>query len=72
VDEKYEIEALRDLQNEPPRYVIDSAVYEPDSLKADNYYPARIKEFIDDNYDYIGRLYFADLYRLREPSAPDG
>ena len=72
VDEKYEIEALRDLQDEPPRYVIDSAAYEPDSLKAENYYPARIKEFVDENYDYIGRLYYADLYRRREPSAAVG
>ncbi|MCH8814742.1 MAG: glycosyltransferase family 39 protein [Chloroflexi bacterium] len=71
-DEKYEIEALGDLQNQPPLYIIDSAAYESDSLKAENYYPVRIKEFVDKNYDYLGRLYYADLYRLREPSASDG
>jgi len=64
VDEKYEIEALADLQNESPLYVIDSAVHEEDGLRDADYYPVSIKRFIDENYEYIGRLYYADVYRL--------
>jgi hypothetical protein len=72
VDEKYEIEALRDLQNEPPLYVIDSAVYEEDGLRDANYYPVLIKRFIDENYEYIGRLYYADIYRLANTESEVG
>lgn len=72
VAEKYELEALADLQNEPPLYVVDSAVYESGNLKAENYYPVRIKAWIDENYDYLGRLYYADLYRLKGQDGVDG
>jgi hypothetical protein len=70
VDEKYESAALADLQRKPPLYVVDSAAYEPGIFSAENYYPARIKEWVDENYDYVGRLYYADLYRLK-PEAND-
>ena len=65
VDEKYEMAALADLQREPPLYIVDSAAFEPGIFDADNYYPVRIKEFVDERYDYVGRLYYADLYRLK-------
>lgn len=67
VDRKYEEEALSDLRETPPLVIIDSAVYEKDSPRATNYYPVLIKQFIDENYDHIGRFYYADLYRLRSP-----
>ncbi len=79
--EKYELEALIALQNEPPRYVVDSAVYEAGNPKAgdltgqvqfDNYYSVRIKAWVDENYDYVGRFYYADLYRLKPLDDTDG
>lgn len=60
----YEEEALADLARTPPAIIIDSAAYEPDPRATSNYYPALIKEWIDENYDYLGRFYYADLYRL--------
>ncbi len=68
VDPKFEQEALRDLQARNPLYIVDSARYEPKAWDASNYYPTRIKSFIDANYDFVGKVYYADVYRLK--SAP--
>lgn len=66
VDRKHEEAALADLRRTPPRIVIDSAAHERQSRRASNYYPVLIKGFIDENYDYLGRFYYADLYRLKD------
>jgi 4-amino-4-deoxy-L-arabinose transferase-like glycosyltransferase len=53
------IEALR---RERPAYIIDSIqppLFEPGQR------PPAFQKLLDDEYEYEGRLYFADLYRLR-------
>jgi 4-amino-4-deoxy-L-arabinose transferase-like glycosyltransferase len=65
VDRKYEEEALNDLKARPPVIVIDSAIREREPKETVNYYPVLVKEWIDENYEYLGRLYYADLYRLK-------
>ena len=65
VDRKYEEEAIRDLEAHPPAYIVDTAVYEPDTVAA-NYYSQPIKDWIAAHYDRFGKLYYADIYRLKE------
>ena len=42
------------------------AAHEREPNETVNYYPLLIKDWIDENYDYIGRFYYADLYQLRD------
>lgn len=65
ISNKFEEEAIRELAANRPVYIFDSAVHEPDDWLA-NYYSEAVKRFIEANYDYVGKLYYADLYRLRE------
>lgn len=71
VNRGFEDEAIRDLAESRPLYILDSAVYEPDDWLA-NYYSEPVKEFIEANYEYVGRLYYADVYQLREQVHPAG
>ena len=63
VDRSLEQEALSELQRNKPIYIIDSARYEPESVF--DYYAVEIKAFIDEHYDYVGKIYYADVYRLK-------
>ena len=65
VDAQYEAEALADLEANPPAMIVDSARYEPDDRIESAYYAESIKEFIDDSYEYLGKFYYADIYRLK-------
>ncbi len=68
-DSAYIREAVHDLEMQPPRYIIDSASY--DGWMKDHYDPAPIFSFISARYDYVGKIYYADVYKLREvTSAP--
>jgi len=63
VNRDFELEAVADLEKNKPLYVIDSARYEPATDTLD-YYPIEIKRFVDQHYEYLGKLYYADIYRL--------
>ena len=54
------------LRLERPAYIIDS-VQPPLFLPGPR--PASLKRLLDDDYEYVGRLYFVDLYRLKKDSA---
>ena len=58
------IEALRQAK---PVYVIDSAL-PPLFEDYAQYHPPAFQSFLSENYDYVGRVYFADVYRLKEGS----
>ncbi len=61
--DKYIAEALDDLNSNPPLYIVDSASLERPS--AVNYYAEDIGRWISAYYDYVGRVYYADVYKLR-------
>ena len=63
VNHDFELEAVADLENNKPLYIVDSARYEPETDTLD-YYPIEIKRFVDRHYEYLGKLYYADIYRL--------
>jgi 4-amino-4-deoxy-L-arabinose transferase-like glycosyltransferase len=65
LDKKYESEALRDLAADPPALVVDSAKYEGNK-HAMNYYSEPIHDWIAANYDYVGFIEFADVWRLKQ------
>lgn len=65
VNGAFEDEAVRDLAKNKPVYIFDSAIYEPDGWLA-NYYSEPVSDFIKANYEYVGKVYYADVYRLRE------
>ncbi len=60
---------IGDLEETKPVYIIDS-LQAP--LFKDWYesHPAEFTEFLDAHYDYVGRIYFADVYRLEGYSGP--
>ncbi len=71
-DQRYADEALRDIESRPPKYIIDSARFDP--WEPGRYDASAIRAFIADRYEYVGKVYYADLYRLRdltESQAPD-
>lgn len=56
---------LADLDRAKPRYIIDTQwpFYEVGVML---FYPFEFRPFLDENYDYIGRLHYADIYRLKD------
>lgn len=69
-DERNLTELLVDLRAERPKYIIDSALA-PLFEDYDESHPPAVMEFIENNYRYIGQIYFADVYEL-EPNARPG
>jgi len=65
INANFEDEAIRDLNERKPLYIFDSAIYEPDDWLA-NAYPEKVKKFVDENYEYVGKIYYADMYRLKD------
>ena len=64
-DDKTLVETVDLLRVERPAYILDSAL---PPLFPPGPRPQVLKDLLDDDYEYIGRLYFADLYRLKEDS----
>ncbi len=62
-NEEYIGQALTELNADPPLYVIDSAINEEWSEQ--KRYTTEIKEWIIANYDYVGEVFYADVYKLR-------
>jgi hypothetical protein len=61
-------EALASLEAEKPVIILDTVpIFEDGDWE--EFHPQRVLDFFAANYDYVGRVYFADVYRLREPGA---
>ncbi|MEX0683104.1 MAG: glycosyltransferase family 39 protein [Dehalococcoidia bacterium] len=58
--------ALADLKANPPLFVIDSATYE--KANQFTYYPQDLMAWVRGNYDYLGKMFYADVYRLKDGS----
>ena len=68
-DESLVGDTLQDLQERPPTLVIDSARYgPPDKHRYDR---SGFDELLADRYEYLGKMYYADVYRLKEGAASD-
>lgn len=63
-DERNLQEMLVDLRAARPKYIIDSAKL-PLHKDYDESHPLALMRFIESNYDYIGQIYFADVYELK-------
>lgn len=63
LDEKYERQAVEQLSESPPAYVIDSAIYERKTEL--NYYSEPVHQWVEQNYDYVGKIHYADIWRLK-------
>jgi hypothetical protein len=63
-DSDYVVEAERELRANPPKFVIDSARYDP--WTPGQYDSSTLRSFIADRYEYVGKIYYADVYRLRQ------
>ena len=55
---------LADLRHERPKLIIDSAL-EPLFADYRESHPAELMAFVDEHYEYEGRVYFADVYTLK-------
>jgi hypothetical protein len=64
LDESYEQEAIDELTASPPIYIADSAVYE--EANPLNSYSETVSDWVNENYDYVGKVYFADVYKWKE------
>jgi 4-amino-4-deoxy-L-arabinose transferase-like glycosyltransferase len=61
--DSYVDEAIAELAAKRPSYVVDSAIYE--EWAEGKVYTQRIKDWIVQNYDYVGKVYYADVWRLK-------
>jgi len=66
VDKTLMAKALTDLNQNKPKLVIDSARYE--TWREIRYDRTPIDDFLRINYEYLGKAYYADIYRLRPSS----
>ncbi len=64
VDKGLVPKALAELERNKPIYIIDSARYE--TWRERRYYPPEIEAFIEEHYHYAGKVYYADVYRLKD------
>jgi 4-amino-4-deoxy-L-arabinose transferase-like glycosyltransferase len=64
-DETTLAETVEVLRFERPAYILDSTL---PPLFPPGPRPQVLTELLDEDYEYIGRLYFADLYRLKKDS----
>ena len=63
-DERNLPKVMKELRTSMPAYIIDSA-QPPLFQDWKKYHPAAFMEFLDKHYEYAGRIYFADVYRLK-------
>lgn len=70
-DENALAETLDILRQDPPLYIIDSV--QPPLYELSERSPS-FNAFLRERYEYVGHIYFADVYRLRDapPEAPSG
>jgi 4-amino-4-deoxy-L-arabinose transferase-like glycosyltransferase len=67
-DDTFE-EAMSDLRGSPPTLIIDSLSVDLVGNRAGDL-PAEFTQFLYQNYDYVGRLHYAQLYRLKDSRHP--
>lgn len=65
IDNSLVDDALRDLAQRMPAYIVDSARYE--TYKTPQYDRSRFEMFFAEHYEYLGKIYYADVYRLKSP-----
>jgi 4-amino-4-deoxy-L-arabinose transferase-like glycosyltransferase len=68
-DESLVEDTLKELKEETPTFVIDSARYGPP--RKHRYDRSGFDQFLADRYEYLGKMYYADIYRLKEEAASD-
>jgi 4-amino-4-deoxy-L-arabinose transferase-like glycosyltransferase len=68
-DESLVEDTLKDLQKEPPAFVIDSARYGPPRYH--RYDRSGFDQFLAERYEYLGKMYYADIYRLEDKGTSD-
>lgn len=60
-------ETIKELRETKPVFIVDS-VQQPLYEDMSDYSAPAFRSFLSDNYEYVGRLQFADIYRLRDDS----
>jgi len=65
--DEYMNQALTELEADKPLYVLDSATYE--NWTGIKIYRIEVRQWIEANYDYLGRFYYADVFRLKGASS---
>ena len=56
---------IKALRTTRPVYIIDTA-QPPLFEDYDQYHPPVLMNLLNEDYDYVGRMYFADIYRLKQ------
>jgi 4-amino-4-deoxy-L-arabinose transferase-like glycosyltransferase len=70
LNHQFELDAIQDLKANMPKYVFYSPLDEPPSQPGGDYYPQQMYDFIQQNYDYLGRIYYADVWQLKRAPLP--
>jgi len=70
LNHQFELDAIQDLKANMPKYVFYSPLDEPPSQPGGDYYPQQMYDFIQQNYDYLGRIYYADVWQLKGAPRP--
>jgi hypothetical protein len=70
LDHSFEQEAIADLKQHMPKYVFNSILDQPPAVPGNDYYPYEMYDFIQQNYDYMGRIYYAYVWQLKGAPLP--
>ena len=68
-DESLVKDTLKELQEKTPTLIIDSARYGPP--RDHRYDRSGFDHFLADRYEYLGKMYYADIYRLKEEAGSE-
>ena len=71
LDHGFEQEAIADLQAHSPKFIFNSPLDEPNN-PGDGYYPRDLYNWIQQNYDYLGKVYYANVWQLKGTSQAPG
>ncbi|MEO8457786.1 MAG: glycosyltransferase family 39 protein [Chloroflexota bacterium] len=65
LDHSFEAKALADLKADPPKFVFGSELDLPPQIRGEGYYPYTIYDWMTENYDYVGKIYYAYVWRVK-------
>jgi hypothetical protein len=65
--QKYIDHAIEELEANPPKYIVDSAIYERQTRL--NFYPLDLMNWVRGRYDFVDKIEYGNVWILRDADA---
>ncbi len=65
LNHSFEQDALADLNQRKPKFIFGGYTDIPPSVRSSDYFPYDIWDFIQQNYDFVGRVYYTNVWQLK-------